>query len=66
MAFCLQLRNYALLRLSQSFGRSAAETAAAEFCALKILMLQQFKAEHSFAAVRADIRQVSLPIFLVV
>ncbi len=54
---CPQLRNYALSRLSQSYSRSAAEAAAAEFCALKMLMIQQLKAESQHAILRADIRQ---------
>jgi hypothetical protein len=52
-----QLRNYALSRLSKSYSRSAAESAAAEFCALKMLMIQQLKTESQHAILRADIRQ---------
>jgi hypothetical protein len=58
---CPQLRNYALSRLSQSYSRSAAEAAAAEFCALKMLMIQQLKAESQHAVLRADIRQACPP-----
>ena len=53
-----QLRDYSLCRLSQSYSRSPAENAAAEFCALKMLMVQQLKAEAQHAVIRADIRQV--------
>jgi hypothetical protein len=53
-----QLRTYALSRLSQSYGRSAAEAAAAQFCALKMLLLQQSKSESEHAGLRSDVRQV--------
>jgi hypothetical protein len=54
-----QLRDYSLCRLSQSYSRSPAENAAAEFCALKMLMVQQLKAESQHAAIRDDIAKVA-------
>ena len=56
----LQLRNYILDRLSRSYGRSSAEAAAAQFCALKMLLLQQLNFEASQAAIHIDLRQVHL------
>ncbi len=52
------MRTYVLSCLSQSYGWSAAEAAAAEFCALKMLLLQQFKSEFEQAGLRSDVRQV--------
>ena len=53
-----QMCTYALSRMSQSHGRSAAEVAAAEFCALKMLLLNQLQSESQQAALRADMREV--------
>ena len=61
LTICLQLRTYVLSRLSHSFGRSQVESAAAEFCALKMLMLQQLKTEVEQEALRSDVLQVSGP-----
>jgi hypothetical protein len=52
--------HHILDRLSRSYGRSSAEAAAAQFCALKMLLLQQLSSEASQAAIHIDLRQVYL------
>ena len=53
-----QVRAFALSRLSRSQGRSAAEAAAAELCALKMIMLHQLRSGAEQAALRSEIRKV--------
>ena len=54
----VQVHNYALARLSRSNGRSPAESAAAELCALKMIMLRQLHSDVESRALRADVSQV--------